>query len=159
MNFRQSKGNSSSIADDTLIKRHMHNNNILLYIQYKFHETPSLGYLVMTEDGKKSLKFRQSKGNNSSITDDTMMKLIMHNNTMVIYIQYKFQEISFIGYLVMAEDGNKKLKFRQSKGDNSSITSITKDTLMDLYMHNHHMVIYIQYKFHEIPSIGYLVMA
>ena len=26
-------------------------------------------------------------------------------------------------------------------------------------MHNHTMVIYILYKFHEIPSIGYLIMA
>ena len=78
---------------------------MFIYYQYRFHEIPSLGYKVMTEDGKKSLKFRQSKGNNSSITDDTLMKLNMHNNTMVIYIQYKLQEISFIAYLVMAEDG------------------------------------------------------
>ena len=41
----------------------------------------------MAEDGKKSLKFRQSKGNNSSITDDTLMKLKVHNNTMVMFIQ------------------------------------------------------------------------
>ena len=33
------------------------------------------------------------------------MKLNVHNHTMVINIQYKFHEISFIGYLVMAEDG------------------------------------------------------
>ena len=33
------------------------------------------------------------------------MKLHMHNYTIVIYIQYKFHEISFIGYLVMADDG------------------------------------------------------
>ena len=59
----------------------------------------------MAEDGKRSLKFRQSKGNNSSITDDILMKLNMQNNTVVIYIQYMFQEISFIGYLVMAADG------------------------------------------------------
>ena len=31
------------------------------------------------------------------------MKLNLHNNTMVIYIQKKFQEIPFIGYLVMAK--------------------------------------------------------
>ena len=30
---------------------------------------------------------------------------------------------------------------------------------MKLHMHNHTMVIYIQYKFHEIPSIDYLVTA
>ena len=105
---------------------------------------------------EKTLKFRQSKGNNLSIADDTLMKLHMHNTTMVIYIQFKFQEISFIGYLVMAEDWKKSMKFRQSKGHNSSIT---QNTLMKLHMHNHTMVIYIQFKFHEIPSIGYLVMA
>ena len=27
------------------------------------------------------------------------------------------------------------------------------------FSHNQTMVIYIQYKFHEIPSIGYLVIA
>ena len=59
----------------------------------------------MAEYGKKSLKFRQSKGNNSSITHDIMMKLHMNNHTMVIYIQYKFHEILYFGCLVMAEDG------------------------------------------------------
>ena len=59
----------------------------------------------MVEDGKGSLKFNQSKGDNSCITNDTLIKLNVHNNTVVIYIQYMFQEISFIGYLVMAEDG------------------------------------------------------
>ena len=33
------------------------------------------------------------------------MKLHVHNHTMVIYIQYKFLEIPFICFLVMAEDG------------------------------------------------------
>ena len=58
----------------------------------------------MAEDRKKSFKFRQSKGNNSAITDDTPIKLHMHNPTLIIYIQYKFHEIPSIGYLVMAED-------------------------------------------------------
>ena len=58
----------------------------------------------MAEDAKKSLKFRQSKGNNSYITDDTMMKRHLHNHIMVIYIQYNFDKIPSIGYLVMAED-------------------------------------------------------
>ena len=56
----------------------------------------------MAEGGKKSFNFRQSKGYNSSITDDAK-----HQHTMVIYIQYKFQEITFIGYQVMAEDDKK----------------------------------------------------
>ena len=53
---------------------------------------------------KKLLKIRQSKDKNSSIIDNTLMKLHMHNHTMVIYIHYKFHEIPSIGYLVMAED-------------------------------------------------------
>ena len=58
----------------------------------------------MAEDGKNSLEFRQSKGNNSSITDATLMPLHVHNHAIVIYIQYKFHEIPSIGYLVMVED-------------------------------------------------------
>ena len=37
----------------------------------------------------------------------------MHNYTMVIYIQYKFHEIPFIGYLDMAEDRQRE---RWTKG-------------------------------------------
>ena len=82
----------------------------VIYIQYKFHEIPSIGYICIPRyiwlRKEKSFKFRQSKGNNSSITEDTLMKLSVHNHTMVIiYIQYKFHEIPSIGYLAMAEDG------------------------------------------------------
>ena len=42
------------------------------------------------------MKFRQSKGNNSSITNDTLVKLHVHNYTVVIYIQYKVHEITSI---------------------------------------------------------------
>ena len=104
MKFRQSKGDNSYITDDTLMKLHLHNHTMVLYIQYKFHEIPFISYLVMVEIGEK-IKFRQSKGNNSAITYDTPIKLHVHNLTMVIYIQYKFHEIPSIGYLVMAEDG------------------------------------------------------
>ena len=52
----------------------MYNHTLVIYIQYKFHEIPSIGYKVKAEDEKKSMKFRQSKGNNSSITDDTLVK-------------------------------------------------------------------------------------
>ena len=62
--------------------------------QVEFGLRPSFGYHLAGEE----------RGNKSSITDGTLMKLNMHNNTVVIYIK-KFQEISFIGYLVMAEDG------------------------------------------------------
>ena len=51
MKFRQSKGNNSAITDD-IPKIHVHNIIIVIYIQYKFHELPFIGYLVMTKDGK-----------------------------------------------------------------------------------------------------------
>ena len=70
----------------------------------KFHPLVTKLWL---RTGKKSLEFRQSKSNNSSVTDDTLVKLYVHNHTMVIYIQYKLHEILSIGYLVMAEGGKK----------------------------------------------------
>ena len=63
---REWKGNNSSINYNTLMKLHMHNHTMAIYIKCKFHEIPSIAYKVMAEDGKKSLKFWQSKGNNSS---------------------------------------------------------------------------------------------
>ena len=80
------------VTDGTLIKLHLHSLTIVIYIQYKYHEIPSIGYLVMAEDRKKSLKFRHSKGNNSAITDGNAIKLHVQNLTIVIYIQYKFHE-------------------------------------------------------------------
>ena len=76
---------------------------MIIYIQYKFRELPSIGYLGVAKDGKPS-RFRQSKGNNSFITNDSLMKLHMHNHTIVICIQYKIHEILFISYQVMVED-------------------------------------------------------
>ena len=52
MKFRQSKGNNSALTDDAPIKLHTHNLIMAIYIQYKFHEIPSIRYLVMAEDGK-----------------------------------------------------------------------------------------------------------
>ena len=84
-----------------------------IYIQYKLHDIPSISYKITVDDGKKSLKFRQSKGNNSSITNVTLMKLNLHNYTMVINIQYKFHEIPSIdsgwkdGQTGGQEDGQK----------------------------------------------------
>ena len=72
------------------------------------------------------------------------MKLHVHNQTIVIYIQYNLQDISIIGYLVMAGYAKKSLKFRQSRGDNSCITN---ETPIELHVHNHTMVIYIKYNF------------
>ena len=34
------------------MKLRVHNHTIVIYIQYKFHYIPSIGYLVMTEDRK-----------------------------------------------------------------------------------------------------------
>ena len=55
----------------------------------------------------------------------------------------------------MAEDRKKSLTFWQIKGNNSAITD---DTPKNLHVHNHTIVIYIRYKFHDILSIGYLIM-
>ena len=83
----------------------IHNHTMVIKIKYKFHEIPKVANKVMAEDEKNTLKFRQLKGNNSSITDDTLMKLHVHNHTMVIYIQFTFHEIPFIINIVMADDG------------------------------------------------------
>ena len=40
-------GNNSYKSDDTFMKLHVHNHTITIYIQYKFHESPSFGYLVI----------------------------------------------------------------------------------------------------------------
>ena len=47
------------------------------------------------------------------------MKFHVHNHTMVVYIQYTFQEIH-IGYLVMAEDGQNYWNL----GNQRAITSL-----------------------------------
>ena len=51
LKYRHSKGNNSAITDCTSIKRHVQNITMVIYAQYKFHES-SIGYLVMAEDGK-----------------------------------------------------------------------------------------------------------
>ena len=58
----------------------------------------------MAEDGKIMKHLGKSKGNNSFLIDDTLMKLHMQNHTMIIYYQYKFHEILSIGYIVNVED-------------------------------------------------------
>ena len=68
------------------MKLHIHNYTMVIYIQYKVHDIPFNGYLVLAEDGK-SLKSIQTKGNNSYIIDTTLVKLHVHDHTMVIYIQ------------------------------------------------------------------------
>ena len=99
--------------------------------------------IKLLQGWKKSLKFRQSKGNNSSITDDNQKKLHIHNHTIVIYIQYKSNVSPSKGYRVMAEDAKQSLKFRQTKGNSSAILN---ERPIKLYVHNLTIVIYIQYK-------------
>ena len=82
----QSKGNDYSIANYTPTKFQMYYNTVIFYTQYEFHESPFTAYQVIAENGKKSLKCRQSKGNNSSLIENTLMKLHVHNHTMLIYI-------------------------------------------------------------------------
>ena len=83
---------------------------MVIYIQYKFYESPSMQLLTMLWlKTEKSLKFRQLKGHNSIITDDTPTKFQVHNLTMVIYIQYKFHESPSIGYIPSYGSGWKKI--------------------------------------------------
>ena len=77
---------------------------MIIYIQYTYHEVPYIVYLVIDEDGKNSLIFRQTKGNYSSITNDILMKFHMHNHTLVIFVLYKFNESTSISYLVIVEE-------------------------------------------------------
>ena len=66
----------------------------------KFH--PLLANLWLRTE--KIIEFWQTKSNNSSSTDDKLIKLYMHHHPMVIYDQYKLNKIPFIAYKVMAED-------------------------------------------------------
>ena len=46
-------GNNSSMPDGTLVELQVHNHTIVIYIlSNRFHGIPSIGYLVMAEDGK-----------------------------------------------------------------------------------------------------------
>ena len=57
----------------------------------------------MAEDGK-TLKFRQSKSNNSTITNDTRILLHVHNLIMVYIFSINFMLFQpIIGYIDMAE--------------------------------------------------------
>ena len=59
----------------------------------------------------------------------------------------------------LTQDTNGKVtnsqKTPQTRANNSALPD---DSPTNLYVHNLTMAIYIQYKFHEILSIGYLVM-
>ena len=71
---------------------------------------------------------------------------------MLIHFHYKFHEILFLGFLVMAQ----LLIVNQYKGNNSC----TSDAfLTKLKVHQRIVVIYIHIKVYQIPLIGYLVMA
>ena len=105
------------------MKLQVHINTIVIYIQYKFNNLPSILtklWLRMEKIIEKSIK-----GNNSSITDDTLIKLYMHIHTIVIYIQYKFHEILSVSCLVMAEDRKNHRKL----GNQRAITPLQLMTL------------------------------
>ena len=72
---------------------------------------------------------------------------------MVIYIQYKYQKISFIGYLVMAEHGKKTLKFRQSKGNNSYHNQVQNLTMVIYRGYSNFFVKYVFYFTSEVDNI------
>ena len=40
------------IADNTLVKLHVHNHTRVIYIQYKFYDIQPIGLKVIAEDGK-----------------------------------------------------------------------------------------------------------
>ena len=48
--------------------------------------------------------FDHIKGNNSSTTNASLTKFYVHHIVIVIHIKYKFHEIPFSGYFVMALD-------------------------------------------------------
>ena len=54
---------------------------------------------------EESVKFRYPKGDNSYITNDTIMELHVHNYTMVIIFSISFIKFHPVGYLAMAEEG------------------------------------------------------
>ena len=58
------------------------------YIITKFHEIPSIDYLVMALNGQNSLILRLSKDNDSSTTDDVLINFHIYHHTVVIYTQY-----------------------------------------------------------------------
>ena len=76
------------------------------------------------------MKFKRAKGNNSSITNDTLMKLHVHNHTIAIYIQHKFHEIPSIVYIVMAEDGKTDGRLMDRSIDGCPAPSLYPSTLV-----------------------------
>ena len=53
----------------------MHNHTVVIYIQYKFHEIPSFGYLVMAEDGKTEGRTDKWMDKPKQYTPSTFSKL------------------------------------------------------------------------------------
>ena len=54
------------------MKLHVHNHNMVIYIQSNFHEIPSTDYLVMAEDGKTDgLTDGRTDGRTDKRTDNT----------------------------------------------------------------------------------------
>ena len=81
LKFRQSKGNNSTINDDAPIKLHVHNLDMVIYIQYTFHELPPIGYLVIAEDEKRDGGRHWKDGRKEGRTDNSKPRLIDYGQT------------------------------------------------------------------------------
>ena len=63
------------------MKHHVHSHTIVIYIQYKFHEIPSICYLVMAEDEMTSVKGHKSMTNvRKTISNNPKLTLVSINN-------------------------------------------------------------------------------
>ena len=100
----------------------------------------------------------QTKGNKSSITYYTPMKLHVHNTTIVIvYVQFSISFMKFHQLVIkLCLRMEKIIEIYAINGNNSSITHAA---LMKHHADNHVIVIYIYYKFDKIQYTDYLVMA
>ena len=82
----------------------------------------------------------------------------LHNLTMDRYIQNEFHIVISFGYIVRLRTG-KNIEILAITHEKGNSFAFTDDTLIKFHVHNLTTVIYIKYKFYEIPSIGCLVMA
>ena len=89
LNCRQSKGNNSSLTEYTLMKLHVHKHIMVIYIQFKFHDSPSITYKVMAEDS-------QNQRNLSNQRAIPKIKLHLHNHIMIFILSISFITIHLL---------------------------------------------------------------
>ena len=97
------------------MKLYKHQRLIVIYMYFKFHEIRFrgyLGYLVIAKYTVYGWILNKFKGYNSWVTKASLAKLDMHQRLIVIYIWFKFHEIQFRGYLVIA----KYMDFKSTQG-------------------------------------------